>query len=127
MDHLLIPVLGLQVLGHCWLHVSHASAMVRRERRTTMTTKDAATALAKRIEWTKGDIQDDRTELANALAALARTAMEESKAFLVQPDRTPSLALVRGQADLVESYVRSIERKQAVLEALQKVAEWSGS
>ena len=92
-----------------------------------MTTNDAATALAKRIEWTKGDIQDDRTELANALAALARTAMEESKAFLASPDRTPSLALVRGQADLVESYVRNIEKKMAVLEALQKVAEWGGS
>jgi hypothetical protein len=86
-----------------------------------------AEALAKRIEWTRGDIQDDRTELANALAGLARTAMEESKAFLACPDRTPALALVRGQADLVESYVRAIERKQAVLEALLKVAEWSGS
>jgi hypothetical protein len=93
----------------------------------TMTTNDATTALAKRMEWTRREIQDDRTELASALAALSRTAMDESKAFLACADRTPSLALVRGQADLVESYVRSLEKKQAVLEALQKVAEWSGS
>jgi hypothetical protein len=90
-------------------------------------TNTKADALQKRIEWTRGDIQDDRTELASALAALARTAMEESKAFLASPDRTPSLALMRGQADLVESYVKNIEKKIAVLEALQKVAEWSGS
>jgi hypothetical protein len=50
-----------------------------------------------------------------------------SKAFLADPMRTPSLALVQGQADLVASYVRNIEKKQAVLEALLKVAEWSGS
>jgi hypothetical protein len=85
------------------------------------------TALLKRIEWTKEEIQDDRRELAKALEALSDTAGNEARYFRENQHRTPSLALVRGQADLVESYVRTIEKKQAVLEALQKVAEWSGS
>jgi hypothetical protein len=90
-------------------------------------TTNAQTALSKRIEWIKEDIQDDRKELAKTLEALSDTAGNEARYFRENPHRTPSLALVRGQADLVESYVRSIEKKQAVLEALLKVAEWSGS
>ena len=91
------------------------------------TTNEMETALAKRIEWTKEEIQDDRKELAKTLEALSDTAGNEARYFRENPSRTPSLALVRGQADLVESYVRAIEKKQAVLEALMKVAEWSGS
>ncbi len=90
-------------------------------------TTNAQTALSKRIEWIKEEIQDDRKELAKTLEALSDTAGNEARYFRENPHRTPSLALVRGQADLVESYVRSIEKKHAVLEALLKVAEWSGS
>jgi hypothetical protein len=94
---------------------------------TTMMTANAETALSKRIEWTKEEIQDDRKELAKTLEALSDTAGNEARCFRENPHRTPSLALVRGQTDLVESYVRAIEKKQAVLEALLKVAEWSGA
>jgi hypothetical protein len=92
----------------------------------TMTTK-VETALSKRIEWTKEEIQDDRKELAKTLEALSDTAGNEARYFRENPHRTPSLAMVRGQADLVESYVRTIEKKQGVLEALLKIQEWAGS
>ena len=89
--------------------------------------KTNETALTKRIEWVKEEIQDDRRGLAKLLEALSGTAGHEARYFRENPSRTPSLAIVRGQADQIENLVRSIEKSQAVLEALQKVADWSGS
>jgi hypothetical protein len=104
MDHVLIPLLGLLMAFQCWLHVaSHASAAPRTG--TTMTTKDAATALAK-DRWTRGDIRrQDRA--GDALAALP-DAMEESGAC-PRPD-AGARAGARA-ADLVR--LRALDREEA--------------
>ena len=91
-------------------------------------TQTNETALSKRIEWTKEEIQDDRKELAKTLEALSGHGGERGPVLPGEP--APDAVARRwcaGRPIWSRATSARSRRRPAVLEALQKVAEWSGS
>jgi uncharacterized pyridoxal phosphate-containing UPF0001 family protein len=58
----------------------------------------------------------------------ARKAVETAAEFHAAPEsRVPALSAIQGALDQARKTVTTIEKKRAVLDALMKAAEWSGS